>query len=107
MDVQEGDTIYARITAASGVFSLYLLDETAGLSFSTVAFAETQRSTVEWVAEASSTNCVAFDACDLSELPDFGYVRFFDCRAEVGGVDDGIYGAASVAPLVMAKQARP
>lgn len=106
MAVRPGDVMHGRVTAVGSSFTLYLQNETAGgAPFETTHFsAEAKRLSAEWVAEATTLGLLD-GSTHLSELPDFGYVRFSNCRATIDGNPAAFAdGSWLLSPVVMANK---
>jgi len=56
LSVKAGDTVYAEVSYASGLFTVTLTDETTGATFTTSqSDSSAQRSSAEWITEAPSS----------------------------------------------------
>lgn len=89
--VAPGDRIRAMVSFARGIFTLLLIDETSGGSFSVArALAHARRQTAEWIVEAPMIGCPAH--CVIAALPRFGRVTFSAAFASTatqrGAIDD-------------------
>lgn len=70
-----GDRVRAMVTFARGVFTLILMDETSGESFSVArSLASARRQTAEWIVEAPMVGCPTH--CVIAALPRFGKLTF-------------------------------
>ena len=79
-----GDHVSARISYASGQFTLVIYDREAAFSFSLTAPAPgAPRKTAEWIVEAPATHCPG--TCAPVPLPKFTTITFTDARATIAG----------------------
>jgi hypothetical protein len=82
--IRAGDLISARVSYASGRFTLSLIDVRAGLRFNLVEAAPgAPRRSAEWIVEAPATGCPA--TCVPIAMPRFGTVAFTSAHATIGG----------------------
>ena len=82
--IHAGDHISARISYASGQFTLVIYDREAAFSFSLTATAPgAPRRTAEWIVEAPATSCPG--TCSPVAMPKFTPVTFTDAHATIAG----------------------
>jgi hypothetical protein len=91
LTIAPGDHIRAMVSFTRDVFTLLLLDETSGDSFSTAkTLARARRQTAEWIVEAPMIGCPA--KCVIAALPRFGKVTFSSAfvstAVQRGAIDD-------------------
>lgn len=89
--IAPGDRIRAMVSFTRDVFTLLLVDETSGESFSVArTLAPARRQTAEWIVEAPMIGCPAH--CVIAALPRFGKVTFSAAFASTatqrGAIDD-------------------
>jgi hypothetical protein len=89
--IAPGDRVRAMVSFARDVFTLLLVDETSGESFSVAkTLAHARRQTAEWIVEAPMIGCPA--DCVIAQLPRFGKVSFSEAFASTatqrGAIDD-------------------
>ena len=89
--IAAGDRIRAMVSFARDVFTLLLVVETSGDSFSIAkSLARARRQTAEWIVEAPTIGCPAH--CVIAALPRFGKVTFSAAFASTatqrGAIDD-------------------
>jgi hypothetical protein len=89
--IAPGDHVRAMVSFARDVFTLLLVDETSGESFSVArTLAHARRQTAEWIVEAPMIGCPAH--CVIAALPRFGKVTFSaafaSTAAQRGAIDD-------------------
>ena len=90
--VHPGDVIAAEVSASGSSFTLSLVNQTTGASFSTTqTVAGAALSSAEWVAEAPS-RCMA--TCSVLPLANFGTVNFTGSYATGNGHTGSIGDAA-------------
>jgi Peptidase A4 family len=90
--VHPGDVIAAEVSTSGSTFTLSLVDQTTGASFSTTqSVAGAALSSAEWVAEAPS-RCAA--TCSVLPLANFGTVDFSGSYATGNGHTGSIGDAA-------------
>jgi Peptidase A4 family len=90
--VRPGDAISAEVSVSGSTFTLSLLNQTTGASFSTTqTVAGAAVSSAEWVAEAPS-RCAA--TCTVLPLANFGTVNFTGSYASGNGHTGSIGDAA-------------
>jgi hypothetical protein len=91
MAITPGDRIRAMVSFARDVFTLLVVDETSGDSFSIAKTLKgARRQTAEWIVEAPMIGCPAH--CVIAALPPFGKVTFtaafLSTGAQRGAIDD-------------------
>ena len=59
MTIKSGDVISAEVSYSGGKFTVKITDVTTGKTFSTSSKVKGQRSSAEWIAEASSSGGVS------------------------------------------------
>ena len=89
--IAPGDGLHGMVSFDGDTFTLLLVDETSGASFSIAeTLAQAPRQTAEWIVEAPMTGCPA--TCVTASLPRFGTVAFSDASVSTedqrGGIDD-------------------
>jgi hypothetical protein len=105
MVVNPGDVMFGRVSVSGNTFTLSLINETTGGHYTRRQRAVADRVSAEWIAEATSS--CPFGACVVDALPDFGYVRFADCRATMDGTGSGLSaGGWDLSPTVMTNKFR-
>lgn len=82
--IRAGDHISARISYASGRFTLAIFDAESLVSYShTAAAPGAPRKSAEWIVEAPATSCPG--TCKPVALPKFSTVTFTGARATIAG----------------------
>ena len=86
--VHPGDQIYASVTSSGKSFTLYMKDQTTGVSFSYTARAKASRSSAEWIVEAPYSG-------GILPLANFGTAYFTSDSATISGTTAYINGFSS------------
>lgn len=88
--IQPGDDISAKISYASGMFTMSLFDQETAFGFSVTQEVPegAPRKTAEWIVEAPATECPS--TCAPLPLAKFSAVRFTNAHVTIGGQRSGV-----------------